>query len=181
MSNLAGRKTYLSFGILAGVSIATVTSHFANTDTQPAETIQIVIAAFTGLAGCMSALAAYQSSIVTKKTHDNATKLHEIRLRGAISVIKQTLDILQDPGLKRHEPVVFENIEGYVLSCQLIEMALMEPLNEDLYQALWQSRAAIQQLCAHHKEDGHITPRRREWVEGMLTGALEALPEIENK
>lgn len=174
MSELAGRLTYLGFGVLTGSAAIAGYFGYFRSNFDVTNTLQILIATFTAIAGGMSAYAAHQAATVTKKTHDNAEKLHEIRIACAKSVITETLSIMQDGQYELHKPLVIANIEGFIMSCQVIEFALIEPMDATQHQALWQARATIQQMCATHKELGHLPPDRREWVEGQLVSVLEA-------
>ena len=176
MSKLAGRMTYLGFGVLMGSSTIIGYNAYFGSEFNSTNTLQILIAALTAVTGCMSAYAAHQAATITRKTHDNAEKQHRIRVRSAKNVIKQTLNILQDPAFNRSKPLILDNIESYAMSCQVIEFALIEPMGDKQNMALWQAKATIQQMCSHHKAEEGLTPRRREWAEEMLSDALKAFP-----
>lgn len=179
MSKLAGRMTYLAFGVLGGIAATVLSCKLYEGNLQLAEVLQISIATLVAFTGGMSAIAATKATAITEMSQKKEDNRRIERILTAKFAIEDARSVFDDETYPAHKPRTFAYIEGFDVPKRMIDLALMEPLNKKQYQAFMSAQATIVRMQRSHIENGDLDPAAREWATEQLTESLNQLQKSE--
>tara|TARA_R110000765_G_scaffold102491_6_gene191305 strand:- start:5603 stop:6142 length:540 start_codon:yes stop_codon:yes gene_type:complete len=157
MRKLAGRMTYLGFGMFAGIAITVATSKYLGGITQSDNAFQVLIATVTACTGALSAFAAYSVYNIAKVTHSRDLQVSKSRIESTNKLIKSTHDGFEAAiSTYNGGTITVDDIHTYRAIDELIGKALDEPLDQEIYIAYWSVRAALRAMCDKHDKNGHL-------------------------
>lgn len=174
MTKLAGRFTYLGFGILAGSSACAGFYKFFNGDFDFTVTLQILISTAAVIAAALSAYAAYKAASITELNHTRFQQNSEMRISSAIRVIKNVRKILSKAikdspaGIKIYNPL------SYKAAAEMMTHVLNEPLvSEEMYLCFWDAYTVFNDIYTQTEKNKEIGLSQVEGMIKLLDHALE--------